>query len=178
MAPSLPQRRAQPKKATATQAPVYPTLAKITSLASLLPPSAPSNSDLNPLADLVTLFQSLPLSFPTDTKPAHLETNRQAVHTALHALKAIFEALISQGRIHGVFKGKKAKTSHGAKEEPESDSVAAVKLWLKERWAEYLAKTADIVGGHWDAGVRVRSGLQSDGRRGQLITLPACRSLP
>lgn len=128
----------------------------IVKLASTLPPSAPANSDLNPLADLVHLFTKLPISFATAATPAQLESNRQAVHTALHALKAIFESLIAHGRIHGVFSNKAKKAKLSVVQSPaELASIEAVKLWLKERWSEYLTKAAEIAGAHWEAGVRV-----------------------
>ncbi|KAK4700927.1 U3 small nucleolar RNA-associated protein 19, partial [Phenoliferia sp. Uapishka_3] len=147
---SLPKASQQPKRPRAEVVSAIPeTVREITALAAKLPPSAPINADLNPLADLVSLFQSLSTSLPPSTTTAAKETNRQAVHTALHALKAVFESLISHGRIHGVAKGKGTKEVDAA-----SKSVEAVKVWLRERWTLYVTKAAEVAGAHWDAGVR------------------------
>lgn len=148
---SLPKAKqataSKPAASTSSSSPSL--LAQITILASALPPSAPANSDLNPLADLVALFQSLPSSLPPTASPSQLEANRQAVHTGLHTLKAIFETLIAGGRLHGTLKARQAG-------QQADKSVEAVKQWLGVRWNDYLAKAADVVGEHWDVGVRVR----------------------
>lgn len=152
---SLP-KRAAPRKPPAPAAAPDATLASITRLGSLLPPAAAAGADLNPLLDLLALFAALPLTFPASATPAVLEANRQAVHAALHLLKSIFESLISQGRLHGQLKAsvKRAKGLTG--EAQGSGNVEAVKLWLRQRWTEYLERAVEIVGAHWDAGVRVR----------------------
>lgn len=151
MVSSLPKPVKQAKRPRADAAPAVPeTVHNITALAAKLPPSSPINADLNPLADLVSLFESLPTSLPPSTTTEAKETNRQAVHTALHALKAVFESLISHGRIHGVPKGKGTKEVDAA-----AKSVEAVKVWLRERWTLYVTKAAEVAGAHWDAGVRV-----------------------
>ncbi|SGY16295.1 BQ5605_C012g06834 [Microbotryum silenes-dioicae] len=151
-------------------------LHRITSLSSSLPPIAPTHADLNPLIDLISLFQHLPLQPPPNTTSTSswYQLNRQAVHTSLHALKATFEALINHGRLHGVLKRKIAPgqgaSSSSSKEQAalEMASVQKVKEWLQERWADYLKQTATVVQGHWDMGVRVR----------QLITIPSVDSIP
>lgn len=147
---------------SSTSSPPSTLLAKITSLSHSLPPIAPHNAILNPLADLITLFSSLPLSLSSSTTPpTDLELNRQAVHTSLHSIKACFEALISQGRLHGVLKGKKQKIGgagggNGEGKGESDDAVQKVKQWLQGQWNDYLAAAAKVVGGHWDTGVRVR----------------------
>ncbi|GAA5821486.1 hypothetical protein JCM3770_000595, partial [Rhodotorula araucariae] len=160
MAPkSLPskQTRATPVKGKqpASTAPI----ARISELAALLPPAAPASASLNPLADLVGLYESRPLELPAAATNKERETNRHEVHTALHTLKAVFEALIKQGRLHGVLKGAKrvrVDTPEGRKEvAKEDESVQKVKAWLKARWDEYLAQTARVAGGHWDSSVRL-----------------------
>lgn len=151
---SLPKAKAPkaPKASTSTSSSSAPSpLSQITLLASQLPPSAPANSDLNPLADLVSLFASLPTTLPSNAAPAALEANRQGVHTGLHALKAIFEALIAAGRLHGQLRALKDKQAKA-----QDKSVEAVKAWLGERYGEYLAAAGRVVGEHWDVGVRVR----------------------
>ncbi|KAL8292627.1 hypothetical protein RQP46_001239 [Phenoliferia psychrophenolica] len=151
MVSSLPKPAAPAKRPRSEAASAVPeTVREITALAAKLPPSAPVNADLNPLADLVALFEALPTTLPTSTSIQAKETNRQAVHTALHALKAVFESLISHGRIHGVLKGKGTKEGDQA-----AKSVEAVKVWLRERWVSYVSKAAEVAGAHWDAGVRL-----------------------
>lgn len=122
-------------------------------LTSQLPPAAPANSSLNPLADLVSLFDSLPLAVPSSATASAATANRQQVHTALHSLAAIFQLLIKQGRLHGTLKAKKQKLAGGQAQ--EDNSVQAVKQWLNDRYNQFLAKAALVVGDHWDLNVRV-----------------------
>ncbi|GAA5982170.1 hypothetical protein JCM10908_004766 [Rhodotorula pacifica] len=131
---------------------------RISQLAASLPPSAPASASLNPLADLIDLYASLPLALPaTTTTTKEWEENRQLVHTALHSLKGVFEHLIKHGRLHGVLKNaKRVKGSEGATTKAKEDeTVARVKEWLKDRWDEYLQQTARVVSAHWDSGVRL-----------------------
>ncbi|GAA6027656.1 hypothetical protein JCM8097_007968 [Rhodosporidiobolus ruineniae] len=155
---SLPGKQIKPTAST-SKAPVESALTRIAHLASLLPPSAPSTASLNPLADLVQLYQSLNLALPAPATSKDRERNRQDVHAALHTLKGVFEALIKQGRLHGVLKTAKrvrVDSAEGRKEvAKEDESVQKVKAWLRERWEEYLGKTAEVVGGHWDGTVRL-----------------------
>lgn len=135
-------------------------LHRINALVAQLPPSSPANSDLNPLAQLVQLYTELDLNLDVSTSsPQHLQHNRQRVHTAIHSIKSIFEALIQLGRMHGVPKHKRAKVPSGSSlttaVTPESDAVLRVKQWLNDRYSEFLSKTADVVGQHWDVNVRV-----------------------
>lgn len=157
---SLAGAQSKPTPSTSKQPAADSTLTRISHLAALLPPSAPTSASLNPLADLVDLYQNLSLSPPTTASTKDRERNRQEVHAALHTLKGVFEALIKQGRLHGVLKNAKrvrVDTAEGRKEVAKEDAtVQKVKEWLKERWEEYLAKTAQVVGGHWDGTVRVR----------------------
>ena len=147
---SLPKAKsAKASKPAASTSSAASPLAQITALASRLPPSAPANSDLNPLADLVALFASFNNSLPASASLAQLEANRQAVHTGLHTLKATFESLINAGRLHGQLK-------HKVPGKEADKSVEAVKLWLGQRWTDYLTHAALVVGSHWDVGVRVR----------------------
>ncbi|GAA5912243.1 hypothetical protein JCM8208_001311 [Rhodotorula glutinis] len=136
-----------------------PPLTLISQLAASLPPAAPASASLNPLADLIQLYQSRPLTLAESASNKDRETNRLEVHTALHTLKAVFEALIKQGRLHGVLKGSKrvrVDTAEGRKEvAKEDESVQKVKAWLKDRWDDYLAQTARVVGAHWDSSVRL-----------------------
>lgn len=138
-------------------------LSQIQLLTSQLPPAAPSSSSsLNPLADLVQLFNSLPLSLPPTATVQQQQLNRQQVHTALHSLKAIFQHLIQQGRLHGILKAKKAKLlAVGGVEVVQDQSVLAVKQWLNQRFAEFLAKAALVVGQHWDTALRVGRGCSA-----------------
>lgn len=153
-------KRATPSssKQAATTSPSPLTL--ISQLAASLPPAAPASASLNPLADLIQLYHSRPLVLAASASNKDRETNRLEVHTALHTLKAVFEALIKHGRLHGVLKGAKrvrVDTAEGRKEvAKEDESVQKVKQWLKQRWDDYLAQTARVVGGHWDSSVRVR----------------------
>lgn len=134
----------------------------ISRLAASLPPSAPASASLNPLADLVDLYANLPLSpLPDRATTAEREQNRQAVHSALHSLKAVFEHLIKHGRLHGVLKSsaKRVKSDSGKRDgtvtAQEDETVLRVKEWLKERWHEYLEATAKVISTHWESGVRV-----------------------
>lgn len=158
---SLPSKGKKPAASTSKLPAADSPLTRISKLAALLPPAAPASASLNPLADLVQLYESRALQLAADATPKEREANRQEVHTALHALKAIFEALIKQGRLHGILKSAKrvrVDTAEGRKEQAKEDaSVQKVKAWLKERWDDYLAQTARVVGGHWDGSVRVRS---------------------
>ncbi|KWU46226.1 CBF-domain-containing protein [Rhodotorula sp. JG-1b] len=130
----------------------------ISRLAASLPPSAPASASLNPLADLIDLYASLPLAVPDRATTKQREQNRQAVHAALHSLKAVFEHLIKYGRLHGVLKSaKRVKGTElaGASRAKEDETVLRVKEWLSERWKEYLEATAKVVSAHWDSGVRL-----------------------
>ncbi|GAA6007681.1 hypothetical protein JCM10207_004838 [Rhodosporidiobolus poonsookiae] len=159
MARSLPSKHTKSVQPTTPSATPDSTLSRISHLAALLPPAAPASASLNPLADLVQLYSSLQLSVAPSASPKQREKNRQEVHTALHTLKAVFEALIKQGRLHGVLKSAKrvrVDTAEGRKEvAKEDESVQKVKAWLKDRWEDYLAKTAEVAGGHWDGTVRL-----------------------
>ncbi|GAA5885679.1 hypothetical protein JCM6882_007524 [Rhodosporidiobolus microsporus] len=156
---SLPGKQAKPAASTSKAHASDATLTRISHLAALLPPSAPASASLNPLADLVDLYQHLSLDVAPAAIAKEHERNRQEVHAALHTLKGVFEALIKQGRLHGVLKTAKrvrADTADGRKElAKEDESVQKVKAWLRGRWEEYLSKTADVVGGHWDGTVRL-----------------------
>ncbi|GAA5924671.1 hypothetical protein JCM1841_006381 [Sporobolomyces salmonicolor] len=159
---SLPGKHAtakQPVASSSKQPAAGSILTRISHLAASLPPSAPSSASLNPLADLIDLYASIQLSLGPSATPKQLEKNRQEVHTALHTLKAVFEALINAGRLHGVLKGAKrvkVDTPEGRKiQAKEDESVQKVKAWLKERWEDYLTKTAQVAGGHWDSSVRL-----------------------
>ncbi|GAA5917434.1 hypothetical protein JCM5296_001624 [Sporobolomyces johnsonii] len=159
---SLPGKQAkakQPVASSSKQPATESTLTRISHLAASLPPSAPSSASLNPLADLIDLYASLHLSLDSSATPKQLEKNRQEVHAALHTLKAVFEALINAGRLHGVLKGAKrvkVDTAEGRKiQAKEDESVQKVKAWLKDRWEDYLTKTAQVAGGHWDSSVRL-----------------------
>lgn len=158
--PAKQKKAASAAASTSKQPAGEAPLTRISQLAALLPPAAPASASLNPLADLVQLYESRPLTLPSSATNKDRETNRLEVHTALHTLKAVFEALIKQGRLHGVLKGAKrvrVDTAEGRKEvAKEDESVQKVKAWLKQRWDEYLAQTARVVGGHWDSSVRVR----------------------
>ncbi|GAA5884161.1 hypothetical protein JCM16303_005948 [Sporobolomyces ruberrimus] len=160
MAPkSLAGRQTKVKQPVATTSKAESTLTRISHLAASLPPAAPASASLNPLADLIELYSGLKLTLSESASPKELERNRQEVHTALHTLKGIFEALINAGRLHGVFKGSK-RTKTGAEGETKSQSkeeqiVEKVKAWLKERWQDYLAQTAKVAGAHWDSTVRL-----------------------
>ncbi|GAA5849657.1 hypothetical protein JCM8547_000524 [Rhodosporidiobolus lusitaniae] len=156
---SLPSKATKPSASTSKPASSDSVLTRLSHLAALLPPSAPVSASLNPLADLVDLYSNLPLSLPSSATAKEREKNRQEVHAALHTLKGVFEALIKQGRLHGVLKSAKrvkVDTKDGRKEvAKEDETVAKVKAWLKDRWEEYLSRTAEVVGGHWDSSVRV-----------------------
>ncbi|BGP15787.1 hypothetical protein JCM10213_005731 [Rhodosporidiobolus nylandii] len=156
---SLPGKQVKPTASTSKQPAGESTATRISHLAALLPPSAPASASLNPLADLVDLYQSIPLSPAAGASAKERERNRQDVHTALHTLKGVFETLIKQGRLHGVLKNAKrvrVDTAEGRKEiAKEDESVQKVKAWLKERFDEYLSRTAQVVGGHWDGSVRL-----------------------
>ncbi|GAA5830762.1 hypothetical protein JCM11251_001065 [Rhodosporidiobolus azoricus] len=156
---SLPGKQTKPPASTGKASASDATVTRISHLAALLPPSAPASASLNPLADLVDLYQLLSLDVGPTATAKERERNRQEVHTALHTLKGVFEALIKQGRLHGVLKNAKrvrVDTAEGRKELAKEDaSVQKVKAWLRERWEEYLSKTAEVVGGHWDGSVRL-----------------------
>ncbi|GAA5968774.1 hypothetical protein JCM11641_000727 [Rhodosporidiobolus odoratus] len=156
---SLPAQQKKPQAPTSKQPQAESTATRISHLAAQLPPSAPASASLNPLADLVDLYRSTSLSVADDAPNKDRERNRHEVHTALHTLKGIFEALIKQGRLHGTLKtAKRVKvdTADGRKEvAKEDESVLKVRGWLKARWEEYLSRTADVVGGHWDSSVRL-----------------------
>jgi len=158
---SLGSKPAKASKPVATTSKAESTLTRISHLSASLPPSAPSSASLNPLADLIDLYSSLKLNLSAEATPKELERNRQEVHTALHTLKAIFECLINAGRLHGVFKAAKrskmAGESNSKAESKEEAIVEKVKVWLKERWEDYLAQTAKVAGAHWDSTVRVSS---------------------
>lgn len=157
---SLPGKQKKPAASTSRQAAAASTLSRISQLAALLPPAAPASASLNPLADLVQLYADLPLALAPSAGNKEREANRQEVHTALHSIKAVFEALIKQGRLHGVLKtAKRVKvdTAEGRKEVAKEDEIVQrVKAWLNERWQDYLEATAKVAGGHWDSTVRVR----------------------
>lgn len=127
-------------------------LNKITLLSSQLPPTV-NTSNLNPLADLLSLFTALPLR--STAKGAALEAERRIIITSLLALKTVFEALITKGRLHGVLKSNK-KTKLDEDEDKEVTSVEQVKEWLKSRYEEYCQRLAEVMTGHWDATIRVR----------------------
>ncbi|GAA6062902.1 hypothetical protein JCM10212_004351 [Sporobolomyces blumeae] len=156
---SLAGKHAKAKQPAASTSKPDSVLTRISHLAAALPPTAPASASLNPLADLIELYASLKLSLPEATAPQLLERNRQEVHTALHTLKAIFEALINGGRLHGILKGtKRTKTEDGDGSErlsKEEQVVQKVKAWLKERWDDYLEQTAKVASGHWDSTVRL-----------------------
>jgi len=188
VAKSLAGKQSKPKQPIATTSKVDSTLTRISHLAASLPPSAPASASLNPLADLIELYTSLKLTLPESAGPKELERNRQEVHTALHTLKGVFEALINAGRLHGVLRGSKRAKSTDASEKGQSkeeEIVQKVKAWLKERWEDYLKQTAKVAGAHWDSSVRVSSSEMSRKRktpadsvrfrRFQLSTL-SCRS--
>lgn len=186
--PAKQKKAASAAASTSKQPAGEAPLTRISQLAALLPPAAPASASLNPLADLVQLYESRPLTLPSSATNKDRETNRLEVHTALHTLKAVFEALIKQGRLHGVLKGAKrvrVDTAEGRKEvAKEDESVQKVKAWLKQRWDEYLAQTARVVGGHWDSSVRVRCphvllplARRADLRLHQLSALSALMSL-
>lgn len=140
----------------------------ISRLAASLPPSAPASASLNPLADLIDLYASLPLAVPDRATTKQREQNRQAVHAALHSLKAVFEHLIKHGRLHGVLKSaKRVKGPElaGGSRAKEDETVLRVKEWLSERWKEYLDATAKVVSAHWDSGVRVSRAFDSGRKR-------------
>ncbi|KAI5480438.1 ribosome biogenesis protein NOC4 [Pseudohyphozyma bogoriensis] len=156
MPSSLPKQASKPQKsskASTSKASSASLLSQITSLAALLPPSAPSSASLNPLADLVSLFESLPLDLPTTTPTPQKEANRQAVHAALHSLKATFELLVKGGRIHGNVKAGAVK-----KQKVEDDKVVEglekVQKWLKSLWERYLKQAAKVAVAHWDENVK------------------------
>lgn len=147
---------AHKKPINTTKISIDPILSKITLLASQLPPNSPSNSNLNPLQDLINLFNSIKLNLPSTTTSKLLELNRQSIHTGLHSIKTIFETLISQGRLHGILKSaKKVKLNSGKEVIKESEGVAAVRIWLNQRWEEYITRVVEVSTAHWDAGVRV-----------------------
>ncbi|KAJ8294950.1 hypothetical protein OF846_002016 [Rhodotorula toruloides] len=156
---SLPGKQKKPAASTSRQAAAASTLSRISQLAALLPPAAPASASLNPLADLVQLYADLPLALAPSAGNKEREANRQEVHTALHSIKAVFEALIKQGRLHGVLKtAKRVKvdTAEGRKEVAKEDEIVQrVKAWLNERWQDYLEATAKVAGGHWDSTVRL-----------------------
>lgn len=152
-------------KSTTTTTKINPILNKITYLSSLLPPNSLSTtSNLNPLGDLINLFKSFSLN-PVNSNAVELELNRQIQQTSLHSLKSIFESLIIQGRLNGIFKStassKKVKlnnlTSSGGNgvSVKESESVTAVRIWLNKRFEEYIERVIEISTCHWDSGVRV-----------------------
>lgn len=165
--------RSKPARVVAVAPTVDATLSEITRLASILPPAAPASSDLNPLSDFIQLFRKIPLELTAGAKASALETNRQAVHTALHTLKAIFEHLIEGGRLHGVLKtGKRQKGIDGKEVVREEKSVEAVRVWLNERWHEYLVKCVEVATQHWDTGVRVRTISNLPRARDRLMLIP------
>ncbi|BGP24309.1 Maturation and nuclear export of 40S ribosomal subunits interacting protein [Rhodotorula toruloides] len=156
---SLPGKQKKPTASTSKQLAGASTLSSISQLAALLPPCAPASASLNPLADLVQLYADLPLALALTAGNEEREANRQEVHMALHSIKAVFEALIKQGRLHGVLKtAKRVKldTTEGRKEVAKEDEIVQkVKAWLNERWQDYLEATAKVAGGHWDGTVRL-----------------------
>lgn len=166
---SLATKQGKVQQPVATSSKGESLLTKISHLSSSLPPSAPSSSSLNPLADLVELYSGLKLTLPATATPKDLERNRQEVHTALHTLKAVFESLINAGRLHGVLKGSKRSKIGGEvnskAQSKEEAIVEKVKAWLKERWEEYLAQTAKVAGTHWDHTVRVSDEFLNSFRR-------------
>lgn len=138
--------------ASASTSQVDPVLHRITLLTSQLPPTtSTASSDLNPLAELVTLFASLPLSSPAST--TEQQHNRQRVHTALHSAKSVWEALINAGRLHGVLKGNNHKKAKGV--EQDTSAVTRVKQWLNDVYSDFLSRVAQVVAEHWDLQVRV-----------------------
>jgi len=54
-------------------------------------------------------------------------------------------------------RSKMAGESNSKAESKEEAIVEKVKVWLKERWEDYLAQTAKVAGAHWDSTVRVSS---------------------
>lgn len=166
MAPSLPRRVAAkpalPKPALKRST----VLASLTGFASVLPPTASNTSNLNPLADLVALFLTFDVDYDaiiskrsTEAKEELLEENRQIVHSGFYMLKIIFESLIATGRLFGTLKSSAKKVKLGAgdgKKQGEGGDIEAVKNWLRGLWEDYLNKAREIIGSHWDFGVRVR----------------------
>ena len=166
MAPSLPRRvaakAALPKPALKRST----VLASLTEFASVLPPTAANTSNLNPLADLVAFFLTFDVDYDTiiskrstEAKEELLEENRQIVHSGFYMLKIIFESLITTGRLFGTLKSsaKKVKLGQGeGKKQEEGGDIEAVKNWLRGLWEDYLDKAREIIGSHWDFGVRVR----------------------
>lgn len=134
-------------------------LHEITSLVSKLPPTSASNSNLNPLAELVTVYTTLPLQLDTAaSSQIKLQQNRQHVHTAIHSIKSIFEHLIQSGRIHGTPNNNKLSSSNNSTTQSTSntEAVLRVKEWLNVQYTQFLEKTANVVAQHWDINVRVR----------------------
>ena len=143
-------------------------LASLTELAAILPPTAPGNSNLNPLADLVALFLTFDVDYDTiiskrstEAKEELLEENRQIVHSGFYMLKIVFESLITTGRLFGTLKSSAKKVKLGAGEGKkelagEGGDIEAVKNWLRGLYEDYLNKAREVIGSHWDFGVRVR----------------------
>jgi U3 small nucleolar RNA-associated protein 19 len=150
--------------ASSKSAAVSPTqliLNQITLLSSQLPPTI-NTANLNPLADLLTLFNELPLTLSEKRNASEEEGGRRVLITSLLALKTIFEALIEKGRMHGILKSSSNKRSkvEEVKEEKEATSVEKVKEWLNSRYQDYCRRLVEIMTGHWDNTIRVS--CQSD----------------
>ncbi|KAK4053385.1 Maturation and nuclear export of 40S ribosomal subunits interacting protein [Microbotryomycetes sp. JL201] len=151
---------------------------KVTRLVALLPPTTnAASANLNPLADLISLYDKLPVrhdavldSGTAEDDRERLELNRQHVHLATHSLKHVFTALVNAGRLHGKLNraalasatpldanGKRKR--HSAPENDDShvdepDSVKTVRQWLQGQYSTFLAKAASVAVKHWDVNVR------------------------
>ncbi|KAM0787461.1 hypothetical protein ACM66B_003539 [Microbotryomycetes sp. NB124-2] len=164
------------KQSTRAQASGETVAQKVTALVASLPPATnPATANLNPLADLVSLFERLPVthqavvSSATVDERERLELNRQHVHLAVHSLKHVFTALINAGRLYGKLKrhptaaaGGDVVVANGTRKRPsdqaasdEPESVKAVRQWIQAQYSAFLAQAATVAIEHWDANVRV-----------------------
>lgn len=102
------------------------TLASIAALEKQL--SSAANADLNPLLDLLELFQSE-------------KTSVKVRAAAANALHNAFSTLIRQGRLIGKVREQEAKNT----------ALKAVRDWAKARWAEYTSTLCALLSSENDA---------------------------
>lgn len=111
---------------SSSSAPSTSMLASIAALEKQL--SSAANADLNPLLDLLELFQS--------------EKNSVKVRAAAaNALHNIFSTLIRQGRLIGKVREQEAKNA----------ALKAVRDWAKARWVEYTSTLCALLSSDNDA---------------------------
>lgn len=107
----------------------------INTLASQLPPSSPSTVSLNPLSDLIQLFNSI-LASTNQT-----EHNRLEHHTIIYSLTPIFTCLIKSKRV-------------SLSPIPGTEQVQKVISWTTSLFNTYLNQLSTVIQSHFDPSIR------------------------